>query len=517
MILARSSRPSTWSYDTPVAAASASRSTRCGVPKIRSKGAGVLRPALLQQPEDAAAAVVEHDDRQVRPRLVRADHQSGGVVQQREVAEQGVARGPRGRAPRRRPSRRCRRCPPHPGWPAPATSGRGFAASDTSRIAFDDPTTSSPSGGSASTSARARRRPVGAAGSSRAASRAVPAAASTSRHRSVQPRGRAPPGRRADRTDRSGDVGPRPAAGVREGEDGHPRVGEQSLDRPVQGRAPGDDHLRRREIVGQHSVDEGAEQPRSRTQPGVPDPRRGFGDHRQTPLAHLRRCAGAGDHERGRRGVQRQRGCLDPAARNRRPRRPVRASGRSRAGVRDQRLGEGQVDVHRPGRRPQRCGDGPAHGRAPRPVLALRVRRHGRRQGEPHRPAEDPRLHDRLVRAGPDQLRRPVRGEHQQRHPGVGGLQDGRVQVRDGGARGRRHRHRTPGPQREAQREEAGGPLVDPDVQPQATGGVGGVQREGQRGVARAGAEHGVGDPAAHQLVDDHLRVRGRGVHVRRG
>ena len=75
--------------------------------------------ALLQQPEDPAAAVVEDDDRQVGARLVRADHEPGRVVQQREVAEQRVARVRRGPAPRRPPSRPCRRSPPRPGWPAP--------------------------------------------------------------------------------------------------------------------------------------------------------------------------------------------------------------------------------------------------------------------------------------------------------------------------------------------------------------------------------------------------------------
>ena len=68
-------------------------------------------------------------------------------------------------------------------------SPRGTAASDRSRIGFDEPTTSSASPGRASTSARARRRPPGAPGASSAASSALAAARSASSQRAVQPRG----------------------------------------------------------------------------------------------------------------------------------------------------------------------------------------------------------------------------------------------------------------------------------------------------------------------------------------
>jgi hypothetical protein len=56
------------------------------------------------------------------------------------------------------------------------------------------------------------------------------------------------------------------------------------------------------------------------------------------------------------------------------------------------------------------------------------------------------------------------------------------MQVGDGGAR--RAHHRGPGATlRQSQREEAGGALVDPGVQPEQAG-LGGVEgREGQRRV----------------------------------
>ena len=170
--------------------------------------------------------------------------------------------------------------------------------------------------------------------------------------------------------------------------------------------------------------------------------------------------------------------------------------------------------MHRAGGCAQGSGHRPPDGRAPRPVLPLGVARRSGRQREPHGVAEDPGLDDGLVRARADQLRRTVRGEDEQRHAGVRRLEHGRVQVRHGRARRRHDGHRPARPQREAQREEAGGPLVDPHVQPQPTGGVRGVQRERERGAAGAGAQDGVGDPAAHELVDDHLRMGRRGVHL---
>jgi hypothetical protein len=52
----------------------------------------VVGATLLQQAEDAAAVVVHHDDRQVGPGLVRADHEARRVVEEREVPHQRVRR-----------------------------------------------------------------------------------------------------------------------------------------------------------------------------------------------------------------------------------------------------------------------------------------------------------------------------------------------------------------------------------------------------------------------------------------
>ena len=76
-------------------------------------------------------------------------------------------------------------------------------------------------------------------------------------------------------------------------------------------------------------------------------------------------------------------------------------------------------------------------------------------------------LVDRLAGAGAAQLGRPVGGEHEQRHGGLVGLDDRRVEVRRRGARRAQHRDRAAG--LALARPSAvndGGPLVDPDVQP---------------------------------------------------
>ena len=54
---------------------------------------GVLRRPLLEGREDRAAVVVGHHDRQVGPRLVGAEHQRGGVVQEGHVADVGDRAG----------------------------------------------------------------------------------------------------------------------------------------------------------------------------------------------------------------------------------------------------------------------------------------------------------------------------------------------------------------------------------------------------------------------------------------
>ena len=122
-----------------------------------------------------------------------------------------------------------------------------------------------------------------------------------------------------------------------------------------------------------------------------------------------------------------------------------------------------------------------------------------------------------LVGPGAAQARRPVGREQQQRQAGVVGLQDGRVQVRHGGARrghhGRRHRRVGGGA---AERHEGGGALVVPHVQAHLPGALGGLERVGERGRARARAEHDVADAPREQGVHERGRRRRRGAAHRR-
>ncbi len=69
------------------------------------------------------------------------------------------------------------------------------------------------------------------------------------------------------------------------------------------------------------------------------------------------------------------------------------------------------------------------------------------------------------------------------------------------------------GGDRQPDGQVAGGAFVDADVQPEPAGPVGVLQRERQRGVARARAQHHIADAAADQFVDDDAGLCRRGIH----
>ena len=141
----------------------------------------VLRRALLELGEQPAAVVVHHDDREVGPRLVRADHQAGAVVQEGQVAHQRVRR-----------SAACARAAPiavdtvpsMPEAPRLASTSGGSAshgsARSRSRTALDDPATSSPPAGTAARDQPGHREAVEPARSSRTCATASSASASAS-------------------------------------------------------------------------------------------------------------------------------------------------------------------------------------------------------------------------------------------------------------------------------------------------------------------------------------------------
>ena len=297
----------------------------------------------------------------------------------------------------------------------------------------------------------------------------------------------------------------------------------------MQRRAPEDDDALGQQLRGGPGQ-RGVEQPRPRAQPVAPQCGGRFGDDGHARGQAVRRGrAVAGHDDRRDRGAQVERahprgvrGHAGPRPAVGTPGRPggqagiTGRAGRVRVGVLvDQGLAERDVELHRPG-----VGGAGARGavedaadRRPPAVRGagafLGQREH---DAGPHRGAEQARLVDGLVGARADELERAVGADDDQRHPGVGGLEHRRVQVRDGGPGGDDDGHRAPGAQREPDREEAGRALVDAHVQAHPPHGVGGVHREQQRRVARAGAGDHVTDPAADPLVDDHA-----GLHRRRG
>ena len=289
--------------------------------------------------------------------------------------------------------------PAHPGWPAqdvdrgpgrPATCpGRGSTSrGPAARRGAARRPARGPAAGRWARSGRPVRRPGPA-----------PAAASTSQPALIQSGGGP---HRAARRPRARFPRRRASLGRRvEGEDRHQRVGEQPLTarcRWAARRRPAG----RREIG--HTLDESAEQPRPARSPPSQTPEAGSATTGR-PHADLRRCSGPAITSVGRRRGPAAAGGARPggAARRSTATRPaVRAERLS--GVRDQRLGEGQVDAHR--------ARAASRARRPRPATAARhgpCSRSGSPppppSGEPHRAAEDPRLADRLVRAGADQLR----------------------------------------------------------------------------------------------------------------
>ena len=117
----------------------------------------------------------------------------------------------------------------------------------------------------------------------------------------------------------------------------------------------------------------------------------------------------------------------------------------------------------------------------------------------PDRVSEQLQLVDRLPGADLAQLRRPVGGEDDQRHPRLVGLDHGGQQVGGSGPGGARDDDRSPRGLRRAEREESGAALVD--VRPAAQALVA-REREDDRRIARARRGAGVLHPASDELVD---------------
>ena len=243
-----------------------------------------------------------------------------------------------------------------------------------------------------------------------------------------------------------------------------PSFGEQELAGP---RVPGDP-------AGPTSAPRSSghpSRPRELEPRWAPASRRAREDHapRSTPATARASASTSAGSGAGRRAVE-----TPPNAVVRSRGRPGRRRGRAARG----RAGSGA-----PGREAGPCDDRVRRGSVPRvtrPVRVARDRARRRTSGRTRRTAPD--LVDRLVRADPAELGRPVGG--QERPAARGTSRPRRPPGRSfaaGGAARAGHRDRTPGRLREAEREEAGGPLVEVDVDADVS-----VPRERERERCRA-------------------------------
>ncbi len=143
-----------------------------------------------------------------------------------------------------------------------------------------------------------------------------------------------------------------------------------------------------------------------------------------------------------------------------------------------------------------RLGEGA--GRQGPPRLFLALGRDAGRVGPAGRNAVQAVLLDGLRGPRVVELRRPVGRADDERHAGMVGLDDRRMEL--GGSRAARHAddRRPPRRHRQSQREEPGAALVEADVDPESIS-----QGQSQRCRTRAGTDHGVGDAEVDPLVDE--------------
>ena len=467
----------------PCTAASAARSTGCGVPNSVSKCSG--RSACGQEREDPAAAVVDHDERRRRsprsaapssPLLSCRKQRSpssatvGAVVGRGRDAERGrhepvdavdpavgvegdaLARGGEAldvahRHARRDHERRVRgrrghdvardppfeRRRPSVDQPVDRRCGRHRRRGATVRTQSSSTITSTASASAPRrSSGSATMRPLAAWWGSSHASSGSTSTWSTlgSSHWSATLLVVGAP-------TRSTTSGRWASA--------NPGIAQQ---RVVGGDGAG--HAQVRERVGEH-----------RPAGGLGEAQHGRGPDAGAPAGDDE-APGPVGHEVRERVEHLDRGCRTPGAcavHGRSSERPGAST--SVVTRRHERLAERQVEVHRPGGRPERLGHRPRRERAPLGTDTGSIAR-ARRLVEPaHRVAVQLHLVDGLPRAGVAQLGRPVGGAHDHRDPPVVRLEHRRVEVRRRGARRAQQRRRASGRARDAESEERRRPLVE--------------------------------------------------------
>jgi hypothetical protein len=164
----------------------------------------------------------------------------------------------------------------------------------------------------------------------------------------------------------------------------------------------------------------------------------------------------------------------------------------------DERLGQRDVDVHRTAMR----FEGRTHGIGNDLTQSSLVEALDIDEGA-NIGSEELALIDRLVGAGPAHRPGSVRGDSDEGHSGVCGLNYGGVQIDRSGARRRNHGHGVARHPREAEGEVRRAALVDPHVQSHMPLTFGIRERERDGRGPRSGREDHVAHPAGDQLLDE--------------
>ncbi len=168
--------------------------------------------------------------------------------------------------------------------------------------------------------------------------------------------------------------------------------------------------------------------------------------------------------------------------------------------VRDERLAERKVEVDGPGRTGERRRDGTSRHGADMPAR-LRGPVEERQVHAPFRVgAEQAHLVDGLRSAAVAELGGTIGREEHQRDPAERRFDRGRQEVGGRRAGGDQDARRPPRSPRQAQREEAGRPLVEQDPDPEPWMGP---QRERKRRRARSRAHDDVPHAGPDQLLDE--------------
>ena len=432
------------------------------------------RRGLGQEREDAAAVVVDDDDRQVDARVAQAE-QAVGVVEEGDVADEQRASAPpmpsadadRGRhhavdavgaavghapAARRGARRTTRRRAPasttsttsvapsgRAATSARATAGLGRAVPAEHRV---DGRLRQLLGPPPAGPATACRRPGRAASGQRAGTAAVGSATTRRRSRCVgidprAVRGRPGPARRRSRASHWASTFEAGGAPRRSTTVGRCAVGEAR--RGAAGRRT------RPPSTGAGAGSPSGGRPAPASRPRRQRVHRRRDRRRRRPATITPRCWSRPAGQRVELGRGRARPAADRLVPRRRP--PGRPGG-SVAGLAHQRLAERQVEVHRARPRPARIGHGTRRP-SDRHVDAIAASGDAR-VGEPaHGARRTGGLVDGLRRADVPQLGRAVGGAHDQRHPGLVGLDHRRVELGRGGAAGAHDDRRPAGGQAE--------------------------------------------------------------------